>query len=106
MRVPPPTGPVDGRNVSSLFKQIIEGRSNAPGTVTLDANQANTTVIRDTVSSDAVVLLFPATANAAAEVAAGTCYVAQGDIANGQFVITHANNAQTDRTFYYLPIGG
>ena len=43
------------------------------------------------------------TANAAAEVGAGGMYVsAQGD---GSFTVTHANNAQADRTFDYTVTG-
>lgn len=43
----------------------------------------------------------PLTANAAAELAAGTMYVLEANRALRQFTITHANNAQTDRTFFW-----
>ena len=51
----------------------------------------------------AQVFLFPKTAHAAAELAAGGCYVSA--VAAGTFTLTHANNAQTDRTFAYVCLG-
>jgi hypothetical protein len=47
--------------------------------------------------------LFPRTAHAAAELAAGGCYVSA--VGSGSFTLTHANNAQTDRTFSYVCLG-
>lgn len=86
------------------IRELIQGRSNATGSVTLTANQATTAVSRSTFSDQAQVLLTPRTANAAAEWAAGTMFVSA--IANQSFTITHANNAQTDRTFSFIVIGG
>jgi hypothetical protein len=43
------------------------------------------------------------TANAAAEVGAGTIYISA--VSHRSFTITHANNAQTDRTFGFVCIG-
>ena len=48
-------------------------------------------------------VLFPKTAHAAAEFAAGGCYVSA--VGKQTFTVTHANNAQADRTFFYLAIG-
>jgi hypothetical protein len=49
------------------------------------------------------VFLSPQTANAAAALA--TTYVQAADITKQQFVITHANNAQTDKTFGWVVLG-
>lgn len=87
------------RNLGTLVRTIIElckGHTNAIGTITLTANAASTTVSAPTCSETSVPMLSPFTANAAAEVGNGTISVAPGREA---FVITHANNAQTNRTF-------
>lgn len=94
-------------NEKNLFQivraiiQILQGRSNAVGTVTLRANQATTIVDKSVspgalnVAEDSIIHLSPKTANAA--VAKQTAYVSLTE--QGGFVITHANNAQTDKTF-------
>ena len=80
-----------------------EGRSNAAGTFTLAANAASTTVLAPNCGAASTVLPFPKTANAAAEIGNGTMYI--GTVSNGSFVVTHANNAQADRTFMYVALG-
>ncbi len=78
------------------LQQLASGRSNAVGMVTLRANETTTTVNDINCAIGSAVLLTPATANAAA--ASGTWHIVS---ANKSFTITHANNSQTDRTFYY-----
>ncbi len=85
------------------IRQLCEGRSNAVGTFTVAANAASTTVTAKTCGSGSSVLCFPTTVHAAAELSGGSMYV--GTVNNGSFVVTHANNAQTDRTFMYVAIG-
>lgn len=102
MKVLPTTGATE-REVSQAIKDLTEGRSNANGTVTLTAGTTTTTVTKSTINANAGVFLSPKTANAAAALATTYVNVAA---AGGSFVITHANNAQTDRTFYYLVNGG
>jgi hypothetical protein len=46
---------------------------------------------------------MPTTANAAAELGNGTLHVSAR--AKGSFTLTHANNAQPDRSFDYAMIG-
>jgi hypothetical protein len=84
-------------------RQLAEGRSNAVGTFTLAASAATTTVTATNCGSGSSVLCFPTTANAAAEWKNGTVYI--GTVSNGSFVVTHANNSQTDRTFMYVALG-
>jgi len=93
-----------GRIVAAL-RQLIAGRSNAAGAVTLVPNAASTTVAAPNCAATSAIFLFARSADAAAEVRNGTIYVAAASVANGSFVITHANNSQTDRTFSYLAIG-
>ncbi|MFA6267861.1 MAG: hypothetical protein WC670_19360 [Pseudolabrys sp.] len=87
--------------VVAAVRQLMQGRSNAVGQVTLTAGQT-TTVVTSAVAKgaanigiDSEVMLSPRTANAAAALA--TTYVSS--ILQGSFTITHANNAQTDRIF-------
>jgi len=85
------------------IKQLGEGRSNAVGVVTLRASQTTTTVSAPNCGAGNVVLMFPATANAAAIVAA--TYVLASNVTKGQFIVTHTSNANTDKTFYWIALG-
>jgi len=73
------------------------------GEVTLDTNQATTSVSNAAMRSTKKVVLIPTTANAAAELGAGGLYIS--DKSDGSFTITHANSATTERTFDYLILG-
>jgi hypothetical protein len=98
-----PPADADPRKIVAAIRQLAEGRSNAVGMVTLAAGAAATIVNAPTCGGGTKIFLFPATANAAAALA--TTYVAGANIVAGQFTVTHANNAQTDRTFHWLAIG-
>jgi hypothetical protein len=89
--------------VVNAVRQLMQGRSNAAGTVTLAPGAASTTVSAPNCAPSAQVFLFPRTAHAAAELAAGGCYVSA--VGSGTFTLTHANNAQADRTFSYVCFG-
>ncbi len=84
-------------------RQLTEGRSNATGTVTLTANAATTTVSAPNCGPGSAVFLFPQTANAAAAVA--TTFVLVTNVTAAQFIVSHANNAQTDKTFWWVALG-
>lgn len=75
--------------------ELAQGRSNAHGEVTLRANQTTTTVTAQTCGLDSHPKWSPMTANAA--VADQTMYCSA--VNRGSFVLTHASNAQTDKTF-------
>lgn len=87
----------DEKRQNVAIRQLAWGRSNATSTVTLRANQATTTVTAEYCTADSIVVLTPQTANAAAALA--TTYVLAANVTRGQFIISHANNAQTDKTF-------
>lgn len=97
------------RKFAIAINEIINGRVNSTGTVTLTANQATTVVVDRRIGRDSVILLMPLTANASAEIGAGTVYVGESDISPTsnppQFTVNHANNAQTDRDFRYTILG-
>ena len=93
----------DQTKIVGAINQLGQGRSNAVGTVTLTASATSTTVAAPACGAGAKVFLFPTTANAAAALA--TTYVQAADVTKEQFIVTHANNAQTDRTFFYVALG-
>jgi hypothetical protein len=89
-----------GRIVRAIC-EVIAGRSNNIGSLTLRAGHA-TTVVDKSVAPGVVncgpksmVLLSPTTLNAAAALA--TTYVSSKGIQT--FTLTHANAVSTDRTF-------
>lgn len=93
----------DLKKIILSLQQLAAGRSNATGSVTLSASAASTTVTNANCATGSTPSLTATTANAAAEFKNGTIYV--GTVSNGSFVITHANNSQTDRTFLYAILG-
>ena len=95
----------DLTKLTEAINQLTQGRSNAVGSVTLTINVTSTTVPAINCGSGSTVLLFPATANASAEFGNGTIHVKTTDVFNGSFKITHANNANADRTFLYVCLG-
>jgi hypothetical protein len=103
------SAPIVSTNEKDLTKfafavqQLGQGRSNATGTVTLRASQVTTTVTAANCGAGSAVFLCPATANAAAVVA--TTYVLASNVTAGQFIITHASDADVDQTFYWVALG-
>jgi len=103
------------RNILNTIQIIMKGKTNNTGEVTLAAGVALTdvTLSKGDLSPTTVVSFMPTTANAAAEVGAGTMYVSSvnaaavssSGIAAYSYRIVHANNAQTDRIFKFLLIG-
>jgi hypothetical protein len=89
--------------VNQALRDLFAGRSNAVGTVTLTANVASTTVAAINCGKDSRVFLMPTTANASAEFGNGTIRISS--VGSASFTITHANNAQTDRTFFWVALG-
>lgn len=79
------------------IRDLFEGRRNTTGSFTLTANAASTVVTHANFGAASVPHWTATTANASA--ALGTTYVSAR--ANGSFTLTHANNAQVDRTYYY-----
>ena len=57
------------------------------------------------LSPQSVVTFDPKTANAATELYGATMYVLTANRGNAAWTITHANNANADKTFAYSIIG-
>lgn len=94
-----PYGPI----VGAVVQNLMRGKMNALGDVTLTASQATTVVSDPLVGPDSCILFMPTTASAATEMGAGSMYVSsRGD---GTFTITHVNDTPADRTFRYVVLG-
>lgn len=100
--------PLDFANVREWLRKTVaavnaalNGVNRTVGEVTLTANAATTTVTSPYVTEESHITLMAQTSNAAQELkSAGGIYVSART--NGtSFVLTHANNAQSDRTFSY-----
>lgn len=89
------------RQLAIVVNNLLQGRSNNTGSLTVAANAATTTLTDSRIGANSVVLVMPTTAHAAAELA--TLYFT--DFADGHCTVNHANNAQLDRTFRYAVIG-
>ena len=95
------------RSLSTAVNQLIQGKTNNTGSVTLRANFATTALVLapGQLGANTTVKLTPTTANASAEIGAGTLYISAKNVSTATVTITHANNAQTDRIFDYAFIG-
>lgn len=101
----PPNGSTP-RDISRAVNAALTGKVNCFGSVTLVHGAASTTVTNQFVGTNSIILLMPQTAHAAAELQNGTIYIKPGDYVVGtSFKITHANDANTDKTFGYVILG-
>lgn len=90
----------DARTVARAVNNLLDGKLNSVGDVTLATGTTTTVVANYFAHSGSKILFMPTTANAAAALA--TTYAAGGT--NG-FTITHASATTTDRTFGYVLLG-
>lgn len=96
-----PPGGDTPRRVADSLNRVIEGRTDAYGTVTLPAATTSTTVYSQYISKDSTVCLSPMTANAAAHV--DKVYVSA--VNNGSFVLSYSSHPHSDVTYRYLWAG-
>lgn len=89
------------RDIALLVNRLLVGQINSFGSVTLTQSASSTAITEPYIMDNSVILLMPTTANAAAALA--TTYIT---CATGVATITHANNAQTDKTFKFIALGG
>lgn len=78
--------------------ELLKGRANNVGEVTLDANVTTTTLSDVRIKQTMTAVLIPRTANAAA--AMTNVYISA--VADGSITLTHSNTASVDRTFDYI----
>lgn len=95
----------DPQRQSLTIRQLLEGRSNAVGVVTLthDGSATTTTVTAPNCGPNSVVFLSPETDQAAAS--APTSYVKASDVSAGQFIITHQPTTNATETFGWVCLG-
>jgi hypothetical protein len=91
----------DPAKFAIAIQQLFNGRSNACGSVTLAPGATSTVVPAPNVAAQSSVFLFQKTANGAAALA--TTFISS--VGRQTFTITHANNAQTDRSFFWVALG-
>jgi len=92
----------DLREIAEAVHQLSRDRDDV---VTLTPGATVTTILDPTVTPDTVFLFDPLTANAAAELAAGTLYVLPVNRLLGSFTITHASAGTIDRAFRWIALG-
>jgi|GEM_PF-983154 len=109
---PPPARVKDISDLTSWLRTFYDsysatrrGKFDCTAEITLTANAATSTLIDHRLSPQSAVIFDPRTANAAAELYGGTMYVLTANRGDGSWTITHANNAQADRTFTVLILG-
>jgi hypothetical protein len=108
----PPTGLTDiaslvlwARKLFDAIKAWRIGKFDCTKEFTLTANAATSTLTDYRLSPQSYVGFDPRTANAATEKAAGTLYALTANRGDGAWTITHANNAQNDRTYTVVILG-
>jgi hypothetical protein len=91
----------DAEEIRDAVRQLVRGRCNAVGSVTLTANVTTTVVSAPfVVNAGSEISLMPTTANAAGALA--TLWIVP---VKDSFTINHASTATTDRTFRWSARG-
>lgn len=95
------------RKTSKAINGLLQGKMNVVTSITLTANAAFTTLTDSRITNNSFIGFMPVTSNAAAAVSGLYVTNQVGGTGNsqGSATINHANNAQTDKTFYVLIIG-
>jgi hypothetical protein len=87
------------REISEVVNNLVEGKSNNTGEITLAIDSATTTTIYDErIGYNSIILLMPTTANAAASMT--NIYIS--DRKQGIATLTHSANTNTDKTYGYI----
>lgn len=88
--------------LATTLNEVLKGRANNVGEVTLTANVTTTSTTDTRIKSQMMIEISPRTANAAA--ALTNVYIS--GVTDGSFTLTHSSVASTDRTFDYIFHGG
>ena len=92
----------DEREVATAVNNLLNGKLNSIGEVTLTDSQTTTTLSDRRLGPDSVVLLVPLTSNAADAAIAGIYVSAR---TNGSCTLNHASDVDTDQDFAYAILG-
>lgn len=93
------------REIAGALRVVMQGGLNAVGTFTCTSGTATSTFVDPRLTQQGVALFDPLTANAAAELAAGTLFITSANRSKGTWTVTHASAATGDRSFRVLIIG-
>ena len=94
----------DQRRQNATINQLMEGRSNATGTVTLSSTgAATTTVSAPTCGPLSKVFLTPQTTSAVAAIT--STVVLSSNVTAGQFVVSHTTSTSTSMVFGWYAVG-
>ena len=89
----------------NAINQLLQGGSNAIGTVTLTNNGTTTTLMNNLIKSTSLLFFWPQTANAAAVASSlwydPTSVPVSGSNLGGQITLNHSASAHADLTFGY-----
>jgi len=88
------------QELAIILNNVLNGKINAKGEVTLDASSTTTTLSDLRIGAASVILFMPTTTNAKDE--GDPAVTSRGD---QTATLTHASNAQTDRTYAYVVLG-
>ena len=86
------------RTISTVVNNILDGKVNSTGSVTLTNSATTTTLSDDRIGADSVILFMPTTSDASSE----NIHVTARQ--KGQATLNHAN-ATTTRSFGYIVFG-
>ena len=87
--------------LADFLTLVMRGKLNCVTEVTLAAGATTTTLLDERITPSSYIGLMPTTANAVAVI--GGLYVSARR--NGSATLTHANNANTDKTFTVAILG-
>ena len=88
------------RKLSEILNGVLDGRTNAVGSVTLTNTPTTTTLTDPRIGTNTVITFMPQTSGAALEML-GLHVTARG---KGTATLTHSN-AETTRTYAYMLAG-
>jgi hypothetical protein len=91
----------DPRQVAEIVNNLVEGKMNCTGSITLNSTGTTTTLYNERIGYDSVIILMPRNANSAGE----TDHTYVSSKAIGSCVITHRNHGHSDCNWDYVIIG-
>ncbi len=95
----PPVGASE-REIAEVVNNVVDGKVNSTGSITLASSGTSTTLTDARASRDSVILFMATTANAAAEM--DNLYVTAG---SGSATLTHSAHGNADCTYKYVVLG-
>ena len=98
-RLPPFGG--DQRAVAEVVNNIMDGKTNNTGRITLAQSATTTTLTDARIGADSVILFTPLSSHGAAEMA--HLYISAQT--TGSATITHRNTGNSDLNFQYIVVG-